>query len=438
MINSNQSKNIIAKLILTSFLLQSCSSYDPISKKAKPVNATANRRSPEDNIPIVTPNETEKTSFNPIVSKPKIQDFSETGQIYQKYKANQPITLAEFDQTKRRPHLNIDELNQVMDNTGHVENNNKYIPVHPDSNLKEVIKHNKEKAKKKHHHTSLKTAIKHKKEVTKAKKDKLATPIKTSKLNANSSSTKTATNTAKTTPVVKTTSTTNSTTPKMVANATIAKNLTAATNSNSSAVTPVTNNNNAVNVITPTIRSTAAPMLENNSITTTQKIDNNSQKATDAINKNSLDNQKISSSAATATPIDMDKLSQGDLEKLLKEKLNKDQQKGFINQYDETNPINQKPINNSVKPVVIGTPSTATTIIDSSQSTAAATKTTTNPTPPITTTSSVANTNTSSTPAVSKIITSSGQTKLGKINSALIESYFKIKNHLTSTLRNED
>lgn len=430
MINSNQSKNIIAKLILTSFLLQSCSSYDPISKKAKPVNATANRRSPEDNIPIVTPNETEKTSFNPIVSKPKIQDFSETGQIYQKYKANQPITLAEFDQTKRRPHLNIDELNQVMDNTGHVENNNKYIPVHPDSNLKEVIKHNKEKAKKKHHHTSLKTAIKH-------KKDKLATPIKTSKLNANSSSTKTATNTAETTPVVKTTSTT-STTPKIVANATIAKNLTAATNSNSSAVTPVTNNNNAVNVITPTIRSTAAPMLENNSITTTQKIDNNSQKATDAINKNSLDNQKISSSAATATPIDMDKLSQGDLEKLLKEKLNKDQQKGFIDQYDETNPINQKPINNSVKPVVIGTPSTATTIIDSSQSTAAATKTTTNPTPPITTTSSVANTNTSSTPAVSKIITSSGQTKLGKINSALIESYFKIKNHLTSTLRNED
>lgn len=423
MTNSNQSKNIIAQLILASFLLQSCSTYDPTNKKAKPVSATANRRSPEDNIPIVTPNEAEKISSTPIVNKPKIQDFSETGQIYQKYKANQPITLAEFDQTKRRPHLNIDELNQVMDNASHIEHNNKYIPVHPDSNLKEVIKHNKEKAKKRHPHTSLKTPIKHKKEVTKAKKDKLATPIKTSKLNANASSIKTTTNTKKATPVVvETTSTTNNNTPKIVANVNIAKNLTATTNNKSAAVTSIINNNTAT-VITSTIKSTTAPIFENNSIQKIQKIDNNSQKATDIINKNSLDNKKTSSS----TSIDMDKLSQDDLEKLLKEKLNKDQQKGFIDQYNETN---QKFIDSSVKSVVIED-TTTTKAIDSS-------KITTNPTPPATTPSSVVNNNTPPTPAVSKILTSSEQTKLGKINSALIESYFKIKNHLTNVLQNKD
>lgn len=411
MTNSNQSKNIIAQLILASFLLQSCSTYDPISKKAKPVSATANRRSPEDNISIVTPNEAEKISFSPIVNKPKIQDFSETGQIYQKYKANQPITLAEFDQTKRRPHLNIDELNQVMDNASHIEHNNKYIPVHPDSNLKEVIKHNKEKAKKKHHHTSLKTPIKHKKELTKAKKDKLASPMKTPKLNTNASSIKATTNTKKAPPVVvETTSTTNNSAPKIVANVNIAKKLTSITN------------NNTATAITPTVKSTTTPILENNSIKTIQKIDNNSQKATDTINKNILDNRKTSSS----TSIDMDKLSQDDLEKLLKEKLNKDQQKGFIDQYNETNPINQKIIDSSVKPVVIED-TTTTKAIDSS-------KITTNPTPPATNPSSVVNTNTLPTPAVSKILTSSEQTKLGRINNVLIGYYFKIKNHLTSSL----
>lgn len=146
-----KTNNILLKIILiiSIFFLQGCSSQN----KEK----TPSRRSPGGNpnaIQVINAKNNEALNESMSVKRSD-NDYD----IYQDYQSiNAPISLNEMKRIKRRPKLNIKELNDLMDNKSNnhkarQETPNKTIEEAPCTeahcDLQKVIKYNKQKAKTK-------------------------------------------------------------------------------------------------------------------------------------------------------------------------------------------------------------------------------------------------------------------------------------------------
>lgn len=146
-----KTNNILLKIILiiSIFSLQGCSSQN----KEK----TPSRRSPGGNPnAIQVMNAKNNEALNESMS---VKRSDNNYDIYQDYQSiNAPISLNEMKRIKRRPKLNIKELNDLMDNKSNnhkarQETPNKTIEEAPCTeahcDLQKVIKYNKQKAKTK-------------------------------------------------------------------------------------------------------------------------------------------------------------------------------------------------------------------------------------------------------------------------------------------------
>lgn len=140
--------DVFIKVLLVALLafLSSCSRKE-----------TSNRRLPKDNANNL------EYSFSDSEDDSKVKRVDDYYDAYQKYQSNDaPVSLKDLKKVRRRPVLNIQELNDIMDNSynkSHVNNSHKHsenehlhdsqIPcTESDCDIERTIQYNKRKAKK--------------------------------------------------------------------------------------------------------------------------------------------------------------------------------------------------------------------------------------------------------------------------------------------------
>lgn len=470
---------------------QGCSSLNPWGESDSDKEALMNRRSPPGN-----PMGGNTLQTKPTESTAVKRDFSEQNQAYQRYLANKPETLAEFDKKKRYPKLNVSELNKAMDNSAIT---GKKIEVTPTSNLKEVIDHNKKhKASAKpqksstHHKKKKSAAAKAKKEVcvveaptTTSAKSSTTIPVAstTPQTVGKDSTVKSVRNSVSKAPVNPTQEKTlatsansqvnsnksvnnskqqinsasnnaNSVTTSSVGQAIVSSNssqngsvsssknisMNKANTSqqvvvkNNSVQTGNVSNNQAVSGVSKTVMAVPSSNVGLNSGANGSINYSNDASTTKAnapqpgaggtlqtgntvnVQSNAGSNAKqstvpvsstIPSSTKPAINQDLDKMSQSDIEKYLKDKFKESPEAGFIDK--------------------LGDDSAPQTNTGAGNATAA-------PLAPATDNANNINT----TSGVSRILRSGGYKKLDKVNSLLIECYYNVRNKVSSILSNED
>ena len=318
------------------FLLQGCSS---IFGGSDSVDADANLRVPRGNIKLEKEKTQGKEDSN---KKAPTKEFGGDRQAYQRYKANKPVTLEEFDKTKRQPRLNIKELNTAMDNAHSSKKVEKPIEVNANSNLKEVINHNKQQRTQKEDKSSDKEFNQEqKKEVVVSPVVKAPAPVPTPAVKAD---------TAVKTPVA------------------VKKDVPAPA---------------------PAVKAAAAAKTPD--------------PITAPVQKDKIQIPADIKAEIPAAPVDMSKMSQAELEKLLKSKFKDNNSNGYIDKLEKD-----------------------------ASSTKTSTKTSKKKSKDKTSDGSSA-----AAPAVSKLLTFNESTKLGRINTLLIDCYYTLKNKVVSKLTME-
>lgn len=146
--------NLIYKIfiIIFSLCIQSCTASN-INKQDKDANR---RRSPAENTASVA-----SPRSDMVHKKEQIKKSDEAFDAYQNYQSlNAPISIEQIKKIKRAPVLNIQELNNIMDNTPNnvihkpivkpkakIKHVVKKQHIDEDGNLAEIIKNNKQQAK---------------------------------------------------------------------------------------------------------------------------------------------------------------------------------------------------------------------------------------------------------------------------------------------------